>query len=112
MFSILNYALSWSITSSGNKFCLTKRTRLIKALDNRFYVKFMQLEIGLLMPYVQICAVTVDVSLTLLNTLLRTLSNCCEKYRAINLLNGGSNYKDHLIICSIAQSCFPRFLFE
>ena len=27
---------------------MTKRSRLIKALDNRFYVKFMQLEIGLL----------------------------------------------------------------
>ena len=31
----------------GNKFCLKKRPRLIKALNNRFYVKFMQLEIGL-----------------------------------------------------------------
>ena len=48
MFSILNRALSWAITSFGNKFCLRKRSRLIKALDNRFYVKFMQLEIGLL----------------------------------------------------------------
>ena len=47
MFSILNRALSWVITSSGNKFCLKKRSRLIKALGNRFYVKFMQLEIGL-----------------------------------------------------------------
>ena len=26
---------------------MKKRSRLIKALDNRFYVKFMQLEIGL-----------------------------------------------------------------
>ena len=43
-FSILNRALSWAITSFGNKFCLKKRSRLIKALDNRFYVKFMQLE--------------------------------------------------------------------
>ena len=47
MFSILNRGLSWAITSFGNKFCLKKRTRLIKALDNRFHVKFMQLEIGL-----------------------------------------------------------------
>ena len=48
MFSILNCALSWAITSFGNKFCPKKRSRLIKALNNRFYVKFMQLEIGLL----------------------------------------------------------------
>ena len=48
MFSILNRALSWAITSFGDKFCLKKRSRLIKALDNRFYVKFMQLGIGLL----------------------------------------------------------------
>ena len=48
MFSILNRALSWAITSFGNKFCLKKRSRLIEALDNRFYVKFMQLVIGLL----------------------------------------------------------------
>ena len=48
MFSILNHASSWAITSSGNKFCLKKRSKLMKALDNRFYVKFMQLEIGLL----------------------------------------------------------------
>ena len=47
MFSILNRALSWAITSFGNKFCLKKRSRLIKSLDNRFYVKFMQLGIGL-----------------------------------------------------------------
>ena len=47
MFSILNIALSWAITSFGNKFCLKKRSRVIEALDNRFYVKFMQLEIGL-----------------------------------------------------------------
>ena len=47
MFLILNRALSWAITNFGNKFCLRKRSRLIKALDNRFYVKFMQLEIGL-----------------------------------------------------------------
>ena len=45
---MLNRALSWAITSSGNKFFLKKRSRLIKASDNRFYVKFMQLEIGLL----------------------------------------------------------------
>ena len=50
MFSILNRALSCAITSFGNKFCLKKRTRLIKALDNRFYVKFMQLEICLFIP--------------------------------------------------------------
>ena len=48
MFSILNRALSWAITSFGNKFCLKSRSRLIKALNNRFCVKFMQLEIGLL----------------------------------------------------------------
>ena len=47
MFSILNRAMSWAVTSFWNKFCLKKRSRLIKALDNRFYVKFMQLEIGL-----------------------------------------------------------------
>ena len=51
MFSILNRALSWAITSFVNKFCLKKRSRLIKALDNRFYVRFMQLEIGLLKPF-------------------------------------------------------------
>ena len=48
MLSILNRALSWAITSFGNKFCLKKRSRLIKASDNRFHVKFMQIEIGLL----------------------------------------------------------------
>ena len=48
MFSILNRALSWAITSFGNKFCLKRGSRLIKALNNRFFVKFMQLEIGLL----------------------------------------------------------------
>ena len=47
MFLILNRALSWAITSFGNKFYLKKRSRLRKALDNRFYAKFMQLEIGL-----------------------------------------------------------------
>ena len=36
MFSILNRVLSWALTSFGNKFCLKKRSRLIKALDNRF----------------------------------------------------------------------------
>ena len=40
--------LSWAISSFGNKFYLKKRSRLIEASDNRFYVKFMQLEIGLL----------------------------------------------------------------
>ena len=48
MLSIINRALSWAITSFGNNFCLIKRSRLIRALDNRFYVRFMQLEIGLL----------------------------------------------------------------
>ena len=48
MFSILNRALPWAISSYGNKFCLRKRSRWIKGLDNRFYVKFMELEIGLL----------------------------------------------------------------
>ena len=52
MFSILKRALSWAITSFGNKFCLKKRSRFIKALDNRFYVKFMQLEIGLFSLYI------------------------------------------------------------
>ena len=47
MFSILNRALFWEITSFGNKFCLKMRSRLRKTLNNRFYVKFMQLEIGL-----------------------------------------------------------------
>ena len=47
MFSNLNRALSLAITSFGNKFCLEKRSGLITALDNSFYVKFMQLEIGL-----------------------------------------------------------------
>ena len=51
MFSILNRALSWAIISFGNKFCLKMRSRLIKALNNRFYVKFMQLEIGLLLQF-------------------------------------------------------------
>ena len=32
--------LSWAITSFGNKFCLKKRSRLIKPLNNRFYVRF------------------------------------------------------------------------
>ena len=54
MFSILNRALSRVITSFGNKFCLKKRSRLIKALDNRFYIKFMQLEIGLLRDFIKI----------------------------------------------------------
>ena len=48
MFSILNRALSWAVTTFGNKFCLRMRSRLIKALNIRFCVKFMQLEIGLL----------------------------------------------------------------
>ena len=48
MSSILNRELSWVITSFGNKFSLKKRSRLIKALDNRFFAKFMQLEIGIL----------------------------------------------------------------
>ena len=39
--------LSCAITSFGNKFCLKKRSRLIKALGSRLNVKFMQLEIGL-----------------------------------------------------------------
>ena len=47
MFSILNRALSWAIASFGNNFVLKKRSRLIEALDNRYYVKFIQLEIGL-----------------------------------------------------------------
>ena len=55
MFSILNRALSWAITSFGNKFCLKKRSRLIEVLDHRFYVKFMQLEIGLLLISTTFC---------------------------------------------------------
>ena len=47
MFPILNRALSWAITSFANEFCVKKRLRLIEALDNGFYVKFMQLEISL-----------------------------------------------------------------
>ena len=47
MFSILNRALSWAMTSYGNKFCLRKRSRLIKGLDNMLYVEFMQLGIGI-----------------------------------------------------------------
>ena len=46
-----------AITSFGNKFCLKKRSRLIRALDNRFYVKFMQLEICLLFWFLQICKI-------------------------------------------------------
>ena len=38
----LGQQLALGINSS-----LKERSRLIKALDNRFYVKFMQLEIGL-----------------------------------------------------------------
>ena len=60
MFLILNRALSWAITSFGNKFCLRKRSRLIKALDNRFYVKFMQLEKGLLRDYLQVYSLSSD----------------------------------------------------
>ena len=41
-------ALSWVIASFGNTFRRKKTSRLIKVLDNRFYVKFMQLEIYLL----------------------------------------------------------------
>ena len=50
MFSVLNRALSWAITSLGNKFCLKKRSRLMKAFDNKFYVRSMPVEIGLLFP--------------------------------------------------------------
>ena len=53
MFSILNRALSWAITSFGNKFCLKKRSRLMKGLDSGFYVKFMQLEIVLSNPNIK-----------------------------------------------------------
>ena len=53
MFSIINRVLSLAITSFGEKFCLKKRSRLIKVLNNRFHVKFMQLEIGLLRPRLQ-----------------------------------------------------------
>ena len=56
MFSILNRALSRAITSFGNKFSLKKRSRLVKALDSRFYVKFMQLEIGIFTKLWQSCS--------------------------------------------------------
>ena len=36
LFSILNRASSWAITGFGNQFCLKKRSRLMKALDNSF----------------------------------------------------------------------------
>ena len=36
--------MSCAITNFGNKFCFKKRSRLIRALDKRFYVKFMQFE--------------------------------------------------------------------
>ena len=65
MFSILNRALSWTITSSGNKFYPKKRSRLIKALDNRFHVKFMQLEIGLLCNYLRLSSPYRRITLTL-----------------------------------------------
>ena len=52
MFSILNRALSWAITIFGNKFCLKKMSRLMKALDSRFYVKFMQLEVGCCLKFI------------------------------------------------------------
>ena len=61
VFSILNRALSWAITSFGNKFCLKMRSKLIKASNNRFYDKFMQLEIGLLskvFPFIFMCDYT------------------------------------------------------
>ena len=45
MFLVLNHALSWAITSFGNKFCLKERSRLIKALDNRFHVKFITITV-------------------------------------------------------------------
>ena len=73
MFSILNHALSLAITSFGNKFCLKKRPGLIKVLDNSFYVKFMQLEIGLLFGLYDVFAtvsryiglIDVEVSITM-----------------------------------------------
>ena len=43
--------MSWAITSFGNKICLKKMLRLTKALDNRFYIKFTQLEIGVLITW-------------------------------------------------------------
>ena len=55
MFSILNRAFSLAITNYGNKFCLRKRSRLIQGLDNRSYVKFIQLEIGLLLGRALLC---------------------------------------------------------
>ena len=69
MFSIVNRALSWAIISFGNEFCLKKRSRLIKALSNRFYVKFVQLEIGLLWLEPRSC-----------NFLLEILENVCQDF--------------------------------
>ena len=66
MLSILNRALSWAITSFGNKFNLKKRSRLIKALDNGFYVKFMQLEIGLLdIIVIMVCLLSLWIKLSI-----------------------------------------------
>ena len=47
----LSYTNKLAITSFENKFCLKKRSRLIEAVDNRFYVKFIQLEKGLFLLY-------------------------------------------------------------
>ena len=33
MFSVLNCALSWAMTSFGNTFCMKKKSRLMKASE-------------------------------------------------------------------------------
>ena len=83
IFSILNRALSWAITSFGNKFCLKMRSRLIKALNNRFYVKFMQLEIGLLLDDHKPCNTTISLTqyqrerlISLTSILYLSFQNC------------------------------------
>ena len=75
MFSILNRALSRVITSFGNKFCLKKRSRLIKALDNRFYIKFMQLEIGLFYKFPEFSRFVVTLEMEFLIYSLPSLKN-------------------------------------
>ena len=94
MFSIPNRALSWAITSFGNKFCLKKRSRLIKALDNRFYVKFMQLEIGLLT-----------------NFYCPTFQNSLSAFRGNKILvKSVQSTLSHLITASVPLAMFTHFL--
>ena len=60
--------LSRAVTNFGNKFCLKRRSTLIKALDDRLYVRFMQLEMGLF-------------AAKLLRKDLRKLAKWCAKWR-------------------------------